>query len=127
ASVSNGVSLTVSTKPDFDASEPDDVDLHRFRAVQIPAGKFPPGTPQVDVVWGLGPVNASLSPPGDLSLPTSWADTTMVEVWLNGMNNVVMSPPVPYGEWRKIATVSIAGGQIETKLPMIGMVGLKKL
>lgn len=140
AITSNMVSLDLasSTTVKFDPSEPNDADLHRFRAVQIPAGKFPPGTPSaVDVVWGLAPINAALSPSAKLTVPNvaSWPANAAVQVYLNGADAYDAAPPAPYGGWGTIgaAHVSADGQTVSTDsgagngVPMLGMVGLHKM
>jgi len=133
---SNMVSLTLaaSTKIDFDPTEPMDADLHRFRAAQVPTGKFPPGTPAaVEVVWGLGPINAHFTPNGTLKVPNvaMWAANSMVDVYLNSVDGYEMNPPVQYGDWGKLpmqAKVDNTGMFVDgISLPMVGMVGLHKL
>jgi hypothetical protein len=135
---SNMVSLTLAanTVVKFDPSEAMDADLHRFRAVQVPAGKFPPGTPaNVEVVWGLAPVNASLVPSAQLTVPnvSNWPKGTVVQFYLNGVDGFDTTPPVPYGSWTQIGTGkvdNVSGTTVVTDtgvgngLPMIGMVGL---
>lgn len=139
AVTSNMVTLTVAASAvTFDPTEPDDADLHRFRAVTVPLAKAPPGAPSgVGVVWGLGPVNAALKPAAKLTVPNSagWPANAAVKVYLNGVDAFDAVPPVPYGGWGAIGTahVSADGMTISTDsgpgngLPMIGMVGLEKM
>lgn len=133
---SNNVSLiTTGATIVFDPSEPMDPNLHKFRAVQIPTGKFPPGTPaNIEVAYGLGPVNAVIKPSAKLTVPNpmSWPQGTVVEFYLNSMNGFDAMPVVPYGGWGAIglgkvdqgaATISTDPG-VGNGIPMIGMVGL---
>ncbi len=135
---SNMVSLTVSGTVTFDPSELMDADLHRFRAVQVPVAKAPPGMPSnIQVLWGLAPVNAALKPAAKLTVPNtlSWTANATVLFFLNGVDGFEMAPPVPYGSWTQIGIghVDGAGTSISTDtgvgngLPMIGMVGLQKM
>lgn len=135
---SNMASLTVSGTVTFDPSEPMDVDLHRFRAVQIPIAKAPPGMPSnIQVLWGLAPVNAALKPAAKLTVPNtlSWPANATVLVFLNGVDGFEMAPPVPYGSWTQIGIghVDAQGMTISTDtgvgngVPMLGMVGLQKM
>jgi hypothetical protein len=132
---SNMVSLTLAanTKIDFDPTEPMDVDLHRYRAVQVPAGKFPPGAPAaIQVVWGLGPINAHFTPNATLKVPNTemWPANALVDVYLNSVDGYEMTPPVAYGDWGKLPmTAQVTNDQMWVdliSLPMVGMVGLHK-
>lgn len=139
AVTSSNVTLTIAASSvTFDPTEPNDVDLHRFRAVQVPTAKAPPGTPAgVEVVFGLGPVNAALKPAAKLTVPNvaGWPANTAVKLYLNGVDAFDAVPPVPYGVWGAIGTghVSADGMTVSTDpgngngLPMIGMVGLAKM
>jgi hypothetical protein len=139
AVTSNMATLDVAASSvTFDPTEPNDMDLHRFRAVQVPIAKAPPGTPaNVQVLWGLGPVNAALKPAAKLTLPNtlSWAANSTVELYLNGSDAFSMVPVAPYGGWGPIGIghVDAQGMTISTDtgvgngLPMIGMVGLHKM
>lgn len=135
---SNNIALTTAGATiKFDPSEPNDADLHRFRAVQVPTGKFPPGTPaNIEVAFGLAPVNAAITPSAKLSVPNplNWPVNTVVEFYLNSVDGFDMSPPVPYGGWGKVSTGKVIDAtHIETDpganngIPMIGMIGLHHL
>lgn len=71
AVTSSNVTLTIAASPvTVDPTEPNDADLHRFRAAQVPTAKAPLGTlVGVEVVFGLGPVNAALKPAAKLTVP----------------------------------------------------------
>jgi hypothetical protein len=139
AVTSSAATLTVAASAvTFDPTEPNDVDLHRFRAAQVPIAKAPPGTPaNIEVVWGLGPVNAALKPAAKLTVPNTamWPANAAVLVYLNGVDAFEMTPPVPYGTWGAIGTahVSADGMTVSTDtgvgngLPMLGMVGMRKM
>lgn len=136
---SAGVTLTVATgSVTFDPTEPDDADLHRFRAVQVPIGKAPPAIPaNIEVVWGLGPVNAALKPAAKLTVPNTaaWPANATVLFTLNGVDAFDVSPPVPYASWGAIGVghVSADGTTVSTDpgqgngIPMLGMVGIRKM
>ncbi len=137
--VSNLVTLTVAPSSfSFDPGEPQTADLHQFRAVEVPIASAPPlvdPTLKLEVFWGLGPVNAALSPPGALKVPNSkkWAPNAIVEFFLNGVDLIDVAPPAPYGKWAPIGTghVSADGKTVSTDtgpgngLPMISMVGIR--
>lgn len=136
---SNGVAIALAAKTvvTFDPTEPNDVDLHRFRAVRMPLAKALPGTPaNIEVLWGLSPVNAVVSPAAQLTVPNtqSWPANALVEFYLSGANGYDPAPPAPYGGWTSmgIGHVSADGATVSTDsgagngLPMVGIVGIRK-
>lgn len=139
AITSNNVTLTLAANSavKFDPSQPNDADLHRFRAVEIPLSKAPPGTPpNVEVLWGIGPVNAALAPAAQLTMPNTqgWPANAAVEFYVNGADAFDPLPPYPYGGWGAIGIghVSADGTTVSTDsgmgngIPMLGIVGLHK-
>jgi hypothetical protein len=138
---SNGATLTAPAAAGvkFDLSESSDPNWHKWRAVQVDLKNAPPffdnTTLKLEVLWGLAPVNALITPSATLKVPNTqkWAANAAVEFFLNGCNNGASMPPAPYGGWGPIGTghVSQDGTTVSTDpgmgngIPMIGMVGIR--
>ncbi len=141
---SGSVTLVVAAGADggssvtFDPTQPDDSDSLEFRAAVVDPAKAPPGLDAslgIKALWGLAPANATLSPPGTLTVPnpdpTDWTAGTRVDFVTNSLDENP-KPPVPYGTWGSIGTgtVSEDGKTITTDsdagdgLPLTGIVGV---
>lgn len=137
--VSNGVTLTVAANSfKFDLSESSDPNWHKFRAAQVPLNKAPPyfdTSLKLEVLWGLAPVNAIISPAAAITVPNTqkWAANAVVELFLNGVNNGAANPPAPYGGWAAIGTGKVSADGLTVSsdpgmgngVPMIGIVGMR--
>jgi hypothetical protein len=119
----------------FDPSQADDPNIQEFRAAQVDVTKVPAALPAsltLAIIWGLAPVNATLTPPGTLTIPNSasWPAGSKVDFYMNGCEPVA-DAAVPYGTWGSIGTgtVSADGTTISTDegagngVPVLGMVG----
>ena len=120
----------------FDPSQPTDASTQSFRAAQVDVTKVPvplPAALGIRAVWGLAPVNATLTPPGMLTIPNSegWAAGSKVDFYMNGVEPAA-GVAVPYGAWGPVGTgtVSQDGTTIVTDtgsgngLPVLSMVGV---
>lgn len=120
----------------FDPSQADDPNTQAFRAAQVDVAKVPtplPASLGISVVWGLAPVNATLTPPATLTVPNSenWAAGSKVDFYMNGVEPAA-GVPVPYGTWGSVGTgtVSPDGTTIATDtgsgngIPVLSMVGV---
>jgi len=121
----------------FDVSQPDDAATQSFRAAQVDVAKVPaplPSSITLAAIWGLAPVNATLNPPGTLTIPNSasWPAGSKVDFYMNGAEPVAAAP-VPYGSWGPVGTgtVSQDGSTITTDtgtgngIPVLSMVGVR--
>jgi hypothetical protein len=121
----------------FDPSQPTDANTQSFRAAQVDVAKVPAALPAsltLDAIWGLAPVNATLSPPGALTLPNSasYPAGSRVDLYMNGVEPEA-SAAVPYGTWGPVGTgtVSADGTTITTDsgtgngIPVLSMVGVR--
>jgi hypothetical protein len=136
--VSGPVTLQVAAgSVGFDTTQPSTPDLQVFRAAQVDVAKAPPGlssTLGIKEIWGLAPVNATLTPSATLTIPNTAAlpPASKVDVYMNGVEPVAM-PAVPYGSWGPVGTgtVSQDGKTISTDpgpgngIPILGMVGVR--
>jgi hypothetical protein len=135
ASVSLDVAASSVT---FDPSQPGDPNSVEFRAAAVDPTKAPPGLASslgIKALWGLAPVNATISPSATLTIPnpdpTDWPAGTQVDFVMNSLDESP-KPPVPYGTWGPIGTgtVSADGKTITTDsdagsgLPLTGIVGV---
>lgn len=96
----------------FDSSQPDDANTKSFRAAQVDVTKLPvplPSSVTLPVVWGLAPVNATLTPPGTLSIPNTamWAAGAKVDLYQNGVDPIA-GAAVPYGQWGSVGTGTVS-------------------
>ncbi len=139
--VSSGVTFTAPAAAGvkFDMSESSDPNWHKFRVAQVDLKNAPPffdnTTLKLEVLWGLAPVNALITPSATLKVPNTqkWAANAPVEFFLNGVNNSTQNPPAPYGGWSPMGTgkVSSDGLTVSTDpgigngIPMIGTVGIR--
>jgi hypothetical protein len=130
-----GLTLQTGTGPknmvvDVFAPYPD------FRAVQIPDGKWAPeldGGHGLEVLFGVGPQNTTMDPPGKVTIPNvkAWPAGTVVEFWLHNFE-LLTGVPVKMGEWWKVATGTVSGDgkTISTDagqgLPMLSLFGVRK-
>jgi hypothetical protein len=135
---SGSVSLDVAANAvTFDSTQADTPNLHVFLAAAVDLTKPPPGFPSslgLKIVWGLAPVNATLTPSATLTIPNtlSWAAGSKVDFYMNGVEPIAM-PVVPYGAWGPVGTgtVSADGTTISTDtgagngIPILGMVGVR--
>jgi hypothetical protein len=108
---SGNITLTFAqaTTVKFDPSEPNDPELQKFRAVEVPLANAPPyfdSALKIEVLYGLGPVNAALTPAAKLTVPNTkmWAANAVVEFFLNGMDTFDAVVPAPYGKFGPIGT-----------------------
>jgi hypothetical protein len=121
----------------FDPSQPTDANTQAFRAAQVDVAKVPAALPaslSLDVIWGLAPVNATLTPPGTLTIPNGpgWPAGSKVDLYMNGVEPAP-GVAVPYGTWGPVGTgtVSQDGTTISTDtgagngIPVLGMVGAR--
>jgi hypothetical protein len=121
----------------FDPSQATDANTQAFRAAQVDVTKVPAALPPsltLDVIWGLAPVNATLTPPGTLTIPNteSWPAGSKVDFYMNGVEPAP-GVAVPYGAWGPVGTgtVSQDGATIATDtgsgngLPVLSMVGAR--
>jgi hypothetical protein len=134
-SVSSGpVTLQVAAgSVKFDPTQPNDANSLEFRAAAVTPAQAPPGLDPalgVKALWGLAPANATLGPPGSLTIPNpdpaAWTAGTQVDFVMNGLDESP-SPPAPYGGWGRVSTgtVSQDGKTITTTgLPILGLVGV---
>jgi hypothetical protein len=110
---SGQVSLTVAAGAvTFDPSQPTDANTQAFRAAQVDIAKTPvPITASLGIaaVWGLAPVNATLSPAASLTLPNTqgWAAGSKVDLYMNGVDPIA-NAPVPYGSWGPVGTGTVS-------------------
>jgi hypothetical protein len=115
----------------FDPSQPDDASTLAFRAAQVDVAKVPAALPAslaLDVIWGLAPVNATLTIPNS----QNWAAGAKVDFYMNGVEPTA-GVTVPYGGWGSVGTgtVSQDGTTISTDtgpgngLPVLSMVGAR--
>jgi hypothetical protein len=135
--VSNGVTLTVSSRttsiePDpFDFDTPD---LKKFRAVEVPMDQAPAAVdPSLEfgMLVALTPSATVLCPAAALSVPNSpgWAPGSKVDLFLHGID--VGEEWAPYGGWAKVSggAVSADGMTIRTDpdggLPALSVVGIR--
>jgi hypothetical protein len=136
---SAGVSLDVPGTVSFDLEHTTE-DSQGFRAAPVNVSSFigtglDPASADLLVIWGLGPLNATLTPAATLTVPNSegWAAGAQVDVFLNGADTSTPSPFAPWGTWGPIgsAHVSADGKTIATDpgagngLPEVAMVGLR--
>jgi hypothetical protein len=135
---SGGVSLAVAAGAvTYDPSQADDPNIQEFRAAQVDVTKVPatlPASLSLDVIWGLAPVNATLTPSATLTIPNtpSWPARSKVDFYMNGVEPAA-GVAVPYGTWGPVGTgtVSADGMTISTDtgsgngLPVLGMVGAR--
>jgi hypothetical protein len=136
--VSNGVTVTLSSKttsvePDpFDFDTPD---LKKFRAIEVPIAKAPAAVdPSLgfEMVFALTPSGAVLCPAASLTVPNTekWAAGTRVEVFLHGID--VAEEWAPYGGWAKVSggAVSDDGQSIATDadggIPALSVIGIRR-
>lgn len=121
----------------FDPTQPDDANTQSFRAAQVDVAKVPaplPSSLTLSAIWGLAPVNATLNPPGTLTIPNSpsWPAGSKVDFYMNGAEPAA-GVAVPYGAWGPVGTgtVSQDGTTISTDtgagngLPVLSMVGVR--
>jgi hypothetical protein len=121
----------------FDPTQPNDASTQSFRAAQVDVAKVPaplPSSLTLSAIWGLAPVNATLTPPGTLTIPNSpsWPAGSKVDFYMNGAEPIA-GAPVPYGAWGPVGTgtVSQDGTTISTDsgtgngLPVLSMVGVR--
>jgi hypothetical protein len=121
----------------FDPSQADDPNIQAFRATQIDVAKVPatlPASLTLDVIWGLAPVNATLTPSATLTIPNSesWPAGSKVDFYMNGVEPTA-GVVVPYGAWGPVGTgtVSQDGTTISTDtgagngIPVLSMVGAR--
>jgi len=139
--VSNGVTLTAPAAAGvkFDSSESSDANWHKFRVAQVDLKNAPPffdnTTLKLEVLWGLAPTNALITPSAALKVPNTqkWAANAAVEFFLNGVNNAGANPPAPYGGWGPIGTGHVSADALTVStdagmgngVPMIGTVGIR--
>jgi hypothetical protein len=121
----------------FDPSQATDANTQAFRAAQVDVTKVPAALPaslSLDVIWGLAPVNATLTPPGTLTIPNgpAWPAGSKVDFYMNGVEPEP-GVAVPYGAWGPVGTgtVSADGKTISTDpgtgngIPVLSMVGAR--
>jgi hypothetical protein len=121
----------------FDPTQPADANTQAFRAAQVDVAKVPatlPASLTLGVIWGLAPVNATLTPPATLTIPNSasWPAGSKVDFYMNGVESAV-GVVVPYGAWGSVGTgtVSPDGTTISTDtgsgngIPVLSMVGAR--
>lgn len=138
---SGNITLTLqnATMIKFDPSESMDPENQKFRGAQVSLTSLPffDASLGLEVLWGLAPVNAALSPPAKLTVPNvkMWPANTAVLFYLNGVDTFDAMPPTPYGKFGPIGTghVSNDGMTVSTDpgqgngVPMLGVVGIKKM
>jgi hypothetical protein len=108
-----------------------------FRAAQVDVTKVPAALPaslSLNVIWGLAPVNATLTPSATLTIPNteSWPAGSKVDFYMNGVEPAA-GVAVPYGAWGPVGTgtVSQDGTTISTDtgagngIPVLSMVGVR--
>jgi hypothetical protein len=133
---SNGVTLTLApnTTAKFDPSDPMDPEVHKFRAVEVPIAKAPPdidASLKLEVLWGLAPFDAILTPAPKLTVPNTkaWAPNAEVELFLNSGNTYDLNPPVPYAKYSPIGTAHVSNDGMtitsDAGIPSIGIVGMR--
>ena len=121
----------------FDPSQADTPDIQAFRAAQVDVTKVPapfPASLGLTVVWGLAPVNATLTPSATLTIPNTeaWPAGSAVDFYMNGVEPAA-GVAVPYGAWGPVGTgtVSQDGTTITTDtgagngIPVLSMVGVR--
>jgi hypothetical protein len=121
----------------FDPTQPSDPSLQVFLAAPVDVAKIPvplPASLGITEVWGLAPVNATLTPPATLTIPNTpaWPAGSKVDFYMNGAESEAMTP-VPYGGWGAVGTgtVSQDGATITTDtgsgngIPVLSMVGVR--
>ncbi len=121
----------------FDPTQPADPNTQSFRAAEVDVTKVPAALPAsltLDVIWGLAPVNAVLTPPGTLTIPNSasWPAGSKVDFYMSGVESAA-GVAVPYGGWGPVGTgtVSQDGTTISTDtgsgngIPVLSMVGVR--
>jgi hypothetical protein len=121
----------------FDPSQPDDANTQAFRAAQVDVTKVPapfPASLGLSVIWGLAPVNATLTPSATLTIPNTeaWPAGSAVDFYMNGVEPAA-GVAVPYGAWGPVGTgtVSQDGTTISTDtgtgngIPVLSMVGVR--
>lgn len=137
--VSNGVTMTVGPNAvKFDLADSQDGNRRKFRAVEVPIDKAPPfldPSLKLEALWGMSPINASITPAALLTIPNTkgWKPNTVVEFFVNGANNGIANPPAPYGGWAAIGNgfVSADGKTVSMDpkpgngVAMTGMVGVR--
>lgn len=137
---SGSVTLQVAANAvTFDPSQPTDANTQAFRAAQVDVAKVPASLPSslvLAAIWGLAPVNATMSPPGTLTIPVpngaGWAAGAKVDFYMNGVEPEA-GVAVPYGQWGPVGTgtVSQDGTTISTDtgsgngIPVLSMVGVR--
>lgn len=134
--VSSGpVSLTLDgTTVTFDV-EHATPDAQMFRAAPVAASALPGSLAGgVTAAWGLAPLNTTLVPPAQLTLPNDpkWPAGAAVDVYANGTDPAAIPPAPPWGSWGLLGTGAVTsdGGSIvltsaQGGLPAIAMVGVK--
>jgi len=121
----------------FDPSQANDPDTQSFRAAQVDVAKVPAALPtslSLGVIWGLAPVNATLTPPGTLTIPNteSWPAGSKVDFYMNGVEPVA-GVVVPYGAWGPVGTGTVSQDAMTIStdtgpgngLPVLSMVGVR--
>jgi len=121
----------------FDPSQATDANTQAFRAAQVDVTKVPapfPASLGLTVIWGLAPVNATLTPSATLTIPNTeaWPAGSAVDFYMNGVEPAA-GVAVPYGAWGPVGTgtVSQDGTTISTDtgagngLPVLSMVGVR--
>jgi hypothetical protein len=135
---SGAVTLAVAAGAvSFDPTQADDPNIQAFRAAAVDVTTVPAALPAsltLDVIWGLAPVNATLTPPATLTIPNSasWPAGSKVDFYMNGVESEV-GVVVPYGAWGPVGTgtVSPDGTTISTDtgagngIPVLSMVGAR--
>jgi len=121
----------------FDPTQATTPDLQVFLAAQVDVAKVAapfPASLGLEAVWGLAPVNATVTPPGTLTIPNTpaWPAGAKVDFFMNGVEAAAMTA-VPYGAWGPVGTgtVSQDGKTITTDpgagngIPVLSMVGVR--
>jgi hypothetical protein len=138
AITSNNVTLSLTGVTfTFDIEHSTD-DQKLYRAVEVPIDKAPPGIDpslQLEVLWGLAPLNTTLRPSAQITFPNTkqWAAKAKVDLYLNGADGASLNPPAPWGTFAPMgtATVSIDGTKVVSDtgtgngVPEIAMIGAR--
>lgn len=75
-------------------------------------GLAPTSSQMPNVVWGLAPLNAKLTPAATLTVPNmqpnAWPAGTMLHVALDGTDTTTATPAAPWGTWGDIGTAHVS-------------------
>jgi hypothetical protein len=139
SNTSVGVTLGVPGTVKFDL-EHTAAATQGFRAASVTPAWFAgtrldPAMLGIAVVWGLAPLNTTLSPPATLTVPNTamWPASAQVDFFLDGTDTTTATPIAPWGTWGMIgsghvsadgATVSTDGGA-GNGLAEVGLVGMR--